>query len=239
MQLLTGNLYYDYYYYDYYYNLINNIFISLKSHFEKFGEVASVNIMKRHTGQPRGFAFVTMKDPAARDIVLSQEVHTIDGKVADVKIAVPQTEVNVPTKTDSRKIFVGRLPPEVTEKDFSDYFSRFGPVKDVIIMVDHANSKSRGFGFVTFENDGCVDAALAQENEIMGKWVDVKRAEPKHNQLNDRGGRGGGGRGGYGRGGGYDNYGRGGSGYGRGGYDNYGSYDMGGRGIFIIFIYIL
>jgi len=215
---------------------------SLRQHFEKFGEVANVSVMAKQSGQPRGFAFVSMKDPAARDIVLAQDVHTIDGKVVDVKIAVPRSDAPIPSKTDSKKIFVGRLPAEVTEKEFSDYFSRFGPVKDVVIMVDHNNNRSRGFGFVTFENDGCVDAALAQENEIMGKWVDVKRAEPRHLQSNDnRGGRGGGrnmqGRGGYGGRGGYDTgYGSGYDAGGRGGYPNpqrggygYGQMQGGGR----------
>ena len=46
-------------------------------------------------------------------------------------------------------------------------------------MVDRTTSRSRGFGFVTFESDADVDKVLQTENSIMGKWVEVKRAEPR------------------------------------------------------------
>ena len=46
-------------------------------------------------------------------------------------------------------------------------------------MVDRSTSRSRGFGFVTFDTDEAVDAVLKTENSICGKWVEVKRAEPR------------------------------------------------------------
>ena len=46
-------------------------------------------------------------------------------------------------------------------------------------MVDRNTSRSRGFGFITFEHEESVDAVLRMKCEIMGKWVEVKRAEPR------------------------------------------------------------
>jgi hypothetical protein len=46
-------------------------------------------------------------------------------------------------------------------------------------MVDRSTNRSRGFGFVTFENEESVDAVIKTENTILGKWVEVKRAEPR------------------------------------------------------------
>jgi len=102
---------------------------SMRFHFEKFGELSDIAIMiDKRTGQPRGFGFITMKDPAAADIVVSTE-HTIDGRVVDVKRAVPRDMAPAPTRAESKKIFVGGLPTEVTEKEFEEYFSTFGLVK--------------------------------------------------------------------------------------------------------------
>lgn len=46
-------------------------------------------------------------------------------------------------------------------------------------MYDRKTNRSRGFGFVTYENEEDVRTVLRQEHEIMGKWVELKRAEPR------------------------------------------------------------
>lgn len=46
-------------------------------------------------------------------------------------------------------------------------------------MVDRATNRSRGFGFVTFETEEAVEAVMRNKCEMMGKWVEVKRAEPR------------------------------------------------------------
>jgi RNA recognition motif-containing protein len=83
------------------------------------------------------------------------------------------------SRHESRKIFVGGLAPEVNEKEFNDYFSKFGPIHDSIVMYDKKTNRSRGFGFVTFDTEEGVQAVLSCEHEIMGKWVEIKRAEPR------------------------------------------------------------
>jgi RNA recognition motif-containing protein len=69
-----------------------------------------------------------MKDPKAVDLIVSTE-HTIDGRVVDVKRAVPRDMAPAPSRSESKKIFVGGLPAEVTETEFTEYFSQFGEVK--------------------------------------------------------------------------------------------------------------
>jgi RNA-binding protein Musashi len=52
----------------------------LRDHFQAYGEVAEVVIMKdRATGRARGFGFVVFADPAVADRVV-KEKHTIDGR---------------------------------------------------------------------------------------------------------------------------------------------------------------
>eukprot|EP00531_Pseudo-nitzschia_arenysensis_P015512 CAMPEP_0116127832 /NCGR_PEP_ID=MMETSP0329-20121206/7042_1 /TAXON_ID=697910 /ORGANISM="Pseudo-nitzschia arenysensis, Strain B593" /LENGTH=372 /DNA_ID=CAMNT_0003621941 /DNA_START=42 /DNA_END=1160 /DNA_ORIENTATION=- len=61
---------------------------SLRFHFEQFGPVASVDVMRdRNTGDPRGFAFVVFRDAATIDLVMNEEKHEINHKIVDVKRA--------------------------------------------------------------------------------------------------------------------------------------------------------
>lgn len=82
------------------------------------------------------------------------------------------------------KVFVGGLPSSCGGEEFRAYFSQFGEVTDAQVMIDHNTGNSRGFGFVTFANEDIVSAVVGPgksntDHEIMGKCVEVKRAEPK------------------------------------------------------------
>ncbi len=123
---------------------------------------------------------------------------------------------------------MGGLAPEVGEKEFSDYFSKFGAIQDSIVMYDRKTNRSRGFGFVTFDNEETIQNVLRMEHEIMGKWVEIKRAEPREpsKAMGGMGGRMDGRGDPRNRGRGYDDY------YGGGGYMHpmHGQQHMGGRG---------
>lgn len=88
------------------------------------------------------------------------------------------------------KVFVGGLPLHVDKDGLKDFFSVFGPVTDAIVMMDMMAQRSRGFGFITFENgsNGAQKAIEAQPINMFGKMVEVKLATPK----GDREGGGGG-----------------------------------------------
>jgi len=61
---------------------------SLRWHFEQYGPVASVEVMRdRATGDPRGFAFVVFADAATVDLVMNEARHEINHKIVDVKRA--------------------------------------------------------------------------------------------------------------------------------------------------------
>ncbi|CAM9525368.1 unnamed protein product, partial [Heterosigma akashiwo] len=216
----------------------------LKFYFDKFGKVEQVNLMKdRHTGQPRGFAFVKFEDKSVIDSVLQAEAHSIDGRNVDVKRAVPRDQApargaNSSKPVEALKIFVGGLAPTVNEADFKEYFSKFGEVTDAVVMIDRKTSRSRGFGFITFKTEQSVKDALKETHLIHDKAVEIAKPSPHDNLaakgatprgypatatavgVGAMGAAGGYGYGGYG-------YGYGGYGYG-GGYGGHGGY--GGQG---------
>jgi RNA-binding protein Musashi len=48
---------------------------------------------------------------------------------------------------------VGGLGGSVTEQDFRHYFEEFGKITDAVVMIDRDTQRSRGFGFITFEEE--------------------------------------------------------------------------------------
>ena len=51
------------------------------------------------------------------------------------------------------KIFVGGLAIEVSEEQLRGHFEQWGTVRDLQIVRDPVSGQSRGFGFLTFEDD--------------------------------------------------------------------------------------
>lgn len=105
------------------------------------------------------------------------------------------------------KLFVGSLPYSVTDDDLADLFKEFGTVASAKVIFDRETNRSKGFGFVEFENDDEAKAAVDGLNnkEIQGRTIVVNEARPQEARppRRDFGGGNGGSRGG--QGGGYNN----------------------------------
>ena len=82
------------------------------------------------------------------------------------------------------KIFVGGLPLHIDNDGMKEFFGQYGNVTDAIVMMDIAQGRSRGFGFVTFENGsgGAQKALDSQPIYIDSKYVEIKLATPKGKQ---------------------------------------------------------
>ncbi|XAR68244.1 hypothetical protein NMG60_11003313 [Bertholletia excelsa] len=149
-------------------------------YFGKYGEITDSVIMKdRHTGRPRGFGFITYADPSVVDTVIA-ETHVINGKQVEIKRTIPKGSAES-KDFKTKKIFVGGIPTSVNEDEFKDFFSKHGKVVEHEIIRDHVTKRSRGFGFIVFDNEQVVDDLLANGNmiDMAGTQVEIKKAEPK------------------------------------------------------------
>ncbi|KAI9140827.1 hypothetical protein BKA69DRAFT_1077937 [Paraphysoderma sedebokerense] len=82
--------------------------------------------------------------------------------------------------SDVGKMFIGGLHLATTDESLRTYFEKYGQVKDCVVMRDVVTGKSRGFGFITFDDQSSVDGVLADPEHIVdGKQVDPKRAVPR------------------------------------------------------------
>lgn len=221
----------------------------LKEFYSQFGEITDCVVMKdKQTNKSRGFGFVTFQDVTMVDEAMKNRPHTINGRLAQPKRAVPREEAGNPTSGAAiQKIFIGGIKDKpITKEDIDEYFGQFGTIKDSVIMVEKGTGKPRGFAFVEFDDYDPVDKIIGLKNhKIKDCPVEVKKATPRNADMGGGpmmgGGGGGGGRGGFGYGGGMGGgmgggygggYGMGfggGGGYGGGGYGG-GGYGGGGFG---------
>lgn len=114
------------------------------------------------------------------------------------KDVVEQSAILEKEKTMSKKLYVGGLAWGTDENGLREAFEQYGEVVDCKIITDRDTGRSRGFGFVTFNEGNDADNAIAEMNgsELDGRSLRVNEAEDR------RGGAGGGGRGGPRRSGG-------------------------------------
>jgi len=82
------------------------------------------------------------------------------------------------------KLFVGGLPFATTDDELRDAFAAHGTVASATVVRDRESGRSKGFGFVEFENEEEGKAAQAAMNgaELGGRTISVDVARPKENR---------------------------------------------------------
>ncbi|XP_078082038.1 RNA-binding protein Musashi homolog 2b [Mustelus asterias] len=89
---------------------------------------------------------------------------------------------------DPGKMFIGGLSWQTSPDSLRDYFSKFGEIRECMVMRDPTTKRSRGFGFVTFADPASVDKVLAQpHHELDSKTIDPKVAFPRRAQPKAKG----------------------------------------------------
>ncbi|XP_078658871.1 heterogeneous nuclear ribonucleoprotein A/B-like isoform X8 [Branchiostoma floridae x Branchiostoma belcheri] len=108
---------------------------------------------------------------------------TGDGSAAPVagEDVPPGSKINsTKDDDDDRKMFVGGLSWETTEKDLKDYFAQYGDIEDCTIKIDPVTGRSRGFGFILFSKAESVEKVLAKPvHTLDGRNIDPKIAKAR------------------------------------------------------------
>jgi squid-like protein len=88
------------------------------------------------------------------------------------------------TREDDRKLFIGGLSWETTEKDLKDFFSKHGEIENVNVKTDPNTGRSRGFAFVVFKTVDAVESVLSSGDlTIHNKKVEAKRAKARQGKI--------------------------------------------------------
>ena len=80
-----------------------------------------------------------------------------------------------------KKLYIGNLPYSVNDDKLREMFAQFGNIASATVIMDRETNRSKGFGFVEFENDADADKAQKDMDgkEIEGRTLKVNEARPK------------------------------------------------------------
>ncbi len=79
------------------------------------------------------------------------------------------------------KLFVGNLSWGVNDDQLKEFFSQIGAVTEAVVIVDRMSGRSKGYGFVTFEEDADAQKAVEELDgkELDGRAINVSIARPR------------------------------------------------------------
>ncbi|KAJ6794384.1 glycine-rich RNA-binding protein RZ1A [Iris pallida] len=79
------------------------------------------------------------------------------------------------------RCFIGGLSWSTTDEDLRDAFEKFGRLSEAKVVVDRVSGRSRGFGFVTYNDKKAMDDAIDAMNgmSLDGRSITVDKAQPQ------------------------------------------------------------
>ena len=93
-----------------------------------------------------------------------------------------------------KKRYVGGLAWGTDDNGLADAFASFGSVSEAKVITDRETGRSRGFGFVTFDEEAAAQSAVNEMNgkELDGRSLNVSEARERTPRSGGDGGGGGG-----------------------------------------------
>jgi len=88
----------------------------------------------------------------------------------------------------SVRLFVGNMPYAATDADLRAHFSAVGEPSQVVIPLDRATGRPRGFAFVEFADRSVAEEAINRFNQhdFMGRSLSVSEARPREERTGPR-----------------------------------------------------
>lgn len=91
------------------------------------------------------------------------------------------------------KLFVGSLAYSTTDEELEEFFATQGTVTSAVVIKDRDSGRSKGFGFVEFEDvkDGQNAIKELDGKELGGRQISVSEARPRDDRPRRDSGNGG------------------------------------------------
>ncbi|KAK6276225.1 hypothetical protein POUND7_005934 [Theobroma cacao] len=85
------------------------------------------------------------------------------------------------------RCFIGNLSWSTSDRGLKDAFEKFGNLLEAKVVVDKFSGRSRGFGFVTFDDKTAMEEAIEAMNgmDLDGRNITVDRAQPHQGSGRD------------------------------------------------------
>ncbi|KAK8584165.1 hypothetical protein V6N12_068413 [Hibiscus sabdariffa] len=85
------------------------------------------------------------------------------------------------------RCFIGNLSWSTSDRGLKDAFEKFGNLIEAKVAVDKISGRSRGFGFVSFDEKAAMEEAIEAMNgmDLDGRNITVDRAKPQQGSGRD------------------------------------------------------
>ncbi|KAF9599660.1 hypothetical protein IFM89_001606 [Coptis chinensis] len=86
------------------------------------------------------------------------------------------------------RCFIGGLSWSTSDRGLKHAFEKFGHLVEAKVVVDRFSGRSRGFGFVTFDEKKSMEEAIHEMNgvDLDGRAITVDKAQPHQGSGRDR-----------------------------------------------------
>ncbi|KAI3989781.1 hypothetical protein MKX01_040751 [Papaver californicum] len=156
--------------------------VRLQEVFSEFGNIMSCKVAMSQDGKSKGYGFVQFEsEESANEALEKLNGSIVEGKQIYVATFVKKSDRALPSPDSNyTNLYMKNLDLELTEEQLQEKFSVFGNITNLIVTKDN-NGKSKGFGFVNFENPEDVKRATEMMNgtQLGSKVIYVGRAQKR------------------------------------------------------------
>lgn len=152
--------------------------------FSAFGNILSCKIANDDKNESKGYGFVHYETKeAALEAIAKVNGMMLNDKKVFVGVFMSKRERHDKVGDQQKKfknVFIKNFGNEFDTDKLKESFEKFGEITSCTVMTDDSG-KSKGFGFVAFENHDAAEKAVAEMDgfEIEGNKITVCRAQKK------------------------------------------------------------
>lgn len=158
--------------------------------FSAFGNILSCKVAQDPTGDSKGYGFVHFEtEEAATSAIIKVNGMLLNDKKVFVGRFIPRKEREVELGEKAKKftnVYIKNFSEELTDDALHEMFTAYGKISSLKIMKGE-DGKSKGFGFVSFEEAEHAERACDDLNgkELMNKTIYVGRAQKKQERQTE------------------------------------------------------
>lgn len=152
--------------------------------FSTFGTILSCKVATDEHGNSKGYGFVHFEtEEAANKAIEKVNGMLLSDKKLFVGRFIPRKEREKELGEKAKRftnVYIKNFPEAFGEEKLKEMFEAYGPITSYRVMSDDGG-KSRGFGFVAFEDPEAAERAVDELNgkEMEGKTLYVGRAQKR------------------------------------------------------------
>ena len=150
----------------------------LRECLETSGPILDVRLVRKPSGESKGFAFVEFEKYDDAQKALKRDNELLEGRPMYISVCDAERKTPVfkfETGLEKNKLFVSSLDPSVTRQELQEIFGKFGKLTEVRIPT-YRNGHTKGIAFVDYEDEVSAATALVKADNMTIKTKNIKVA---------------------------------------------------------------